>query len=116
MDADEFWQLERRFWLEGPSVYEAHLHEDAVMIFAEMGLLDRAQIIESLRDAPRWTGLDMRDRRILRPGGVLVLAYRAEARRGEDQPYRALCSSLYLPTNSGWKMLTHQQTPAPGQA
>ncbi|MFZ5675606.1 MAG: DUF4440 domain-containing protein [Pseudomonadota bacterium] len=113
MKPEELWQVERRFWLEGASVYEARLHGDALMIFPGVGILDRAQIIASLRDAPRWTALDMRERRMLQAGDILVLAYRAEARRGEDDPYRAFCSSSYISADSGWKMLFHQQTPAP---
>ena len=51
MDTPE-WQLEKRFWLEGAPVYETHLHENALMIFPEAGILDRAAVIESSRRHP----------------------------------------------------------------
>ncbi|MGB3897107.1 MAG: hypothetical protein WA973_00965 [Mesorhizobium sp.] len=68
MDTPE-WQLEKRFWLEGAPVYETHLHENALMIFPEAGILDRAAVIESLQVTPRWESVEMSEQRTIRGGG-----------------------------------------------
>lgn len=54
----------------------------------------------------------MEERVLGRSGdSVAVLAYRAEARRAEDGPYRAYCTSTYVRSGDGWKLVQHQQTP-----
>ncbi|MFC3205094.1 nuclear transport factor 2 family protein [Aquamicrobium soli] len=109
MDTPE-WQLEKRFWLEGAPVYETHLHENALMIFPEAGILDRAAVIESLQAAPRWESVEMSEQRTIRGGAFTVLAYASEARRRGDPPYRAFCCSSYIRTDGGWLMTSHQET------
>ncbi|MCT7664117.1 nuclear transport factor 2 family protein [Shinella kummerowiae] len=110
MDEDPIWELERRFWLEGICVYEAHLHKDARMIFPGMGILDRSAILDSLRDAPRWDHVDMCNRQLADAGNVVFLAYVAVARRGDSHPYKAFCGSTYIRKNPGALMIAHQQT------
>lgn len=110
MDVDPFWELERRFWLEGISVYEAHLHEDARMIFPGMGILDRPAILDSLRDAPRWDHVDMCNRQLANAGDFVFLAYAAIARRGDSQPYKAFCGSAYIRKHPDGLIISHQQT------
>ncbi len=108
---DELWQLEKRFWLDGVEVYEKLLAPGALMIFAGIGIMSRAAIIDSLRHAPRWTRLDITEPRTAETEAAIVLAYRAEARRGDEEPYRAHCSSTYIGGPQGWLLLAHQQTP-----
>ena len=110
MDVDEIWELECRFWLEGAQVYEAHLHEDAHMIFPAMGILDRTAILNGLREFPRWTHVDMCNRQAFGAGNTVCVAYIAIARRGEAQPYRCFCGSTYVRAGNGPIMVAHQQT------
>ena len=111
MPSDPVWTLERSFWLEGASFYDAHLHAGAVMIFPHMGILDRISIIESLAAASRWTEVEMEERHSAAADHTIVLTYLAVARRDTDPPYRAFCSSTYVRTGDDWMMLAHQQTP-----
>lgn len=106
----DIWLLERRFWLEGVSVYEHRLHEQALMIFPGTGIMDRTAIIDSLRGAPRWDEVIISDERLSVADNCLALAYAAEARRGDQQPYRVYCGSSYVQSADGWLMLSHQQT------
>jgi hypothetical protein len=110
MDVDQLWELERRFWLEGIPVYEAHLHEDARMIFPGTGILDRPAILDSVRGGPRWDHVDMCNRQLADAGDVVLLAYVAIARRGDSQPYRAFCGSAYIRKPPAARMISHQQT------
>lgn len=43
--------------------------------------------------------------------GCAVLAYRATARREGEEPYTALCMSVYEDRDIGWRIVAHQQTP-----
>jgi hypothetical protein len=58
----------------------------------------------------------MSDRMLSRIGDqAVVLAYRAEARRGDGDPYRAFCSSTYAKTPDDWRLAQHQHTPMDSQ-
>lgn len=113
MSTEELWDLERRFWLEGTAVYEAHLDPGCVMVFPGIGIMESAEIIPSLEGAPRWDDVEMTERVTAQAGGeVVVLAYRAAGVREGAGPYHAFCTSTYRRDGGGWKLLQHQQTPA----
>jgi hypothetical protein len=113
MDDQAAWALEERFWLEGVSLYEELLDPECLMVFPGMGVLRAARVLESLRSASRWTSVVMTERTLARPAETLmVLAYRAEGRRGDAAPYVAYCSSTYRQAGDAWSLVQHQQTPA----
>lgn len=116
MSETEIWELEHGFWLRGPEFYEAHLSADTLMIFPGMGILDRASILDSLHAVPRWTDVQMTDRRSVYAGGVAFLAYVAAARRHDETRYSAYCGSSYTRQNGNWRLLAHQQTPVLNEA
>ncbi len=109
---DEVWSIERRLWLEGGEAYESNMAPDCLMAFAGIGVLRGPAIVESLREAPRWRTVTMSEQVEARPNdGTMVIAYVAEASRGEGKPYRALCTSTYLLAGGRWTIAQHQQTP-----
>ncbi|WP_373353152.1 DUF4440 domain-containing protein [Pseudoroseicyclus sp. CXY001] len=109
---DELWDLERRLWLEGREAYVELLAEDALMTFPMPGgPLDRATVLDSVEGTTRWEAVAMDDQLMRSPAkSVTLLAYSAEARR-EGEGYAAGCSSLWQMTESGWRLIHHQQTP-----
>lgn len=109
---DDIWNLEKRFWLDGEPAYRKHMAESAVMLFPEpVGILVGEAILASLAEAPRWSSIDLHERKLVRAGdAMLVTAYRAEAKR-DAQSYRAICSSSYAIIDGAWKIVHHQQTP-----
>jgi len=114
MDDNDAWRIERRLWLEGSEPYREVLDEDCIMAFpAPVGLLrGRSVIIQSLHGIPRWEQLAVSEKIMGRIGETfIVLGYLAEARRGEDQPYAAYCTSTYHGAGAEWKLIQHQQTP-----
>ncbi len=114
MVEDAIWRQEENFWLAAPADAAAMLDPDCLMAFpGPPGLLVGADAIRpTLAQAPRWTRVTMTDRAIATPTEDLaVLAYRAEARRGEAPPWRALCTSTWRRTATGWRLVQHQQTP-----
>jgi hypothetical protein len=110
MGDELIWDLERSFWLEGITAYEANLHDEAVMVFPGLGILDRHAVIESIRYAERWRDVQMTGQRTITTGGMAVLAYAAEAERAGSARYRANCISTYVHQPEGWRMVSHQQT------
>lgn len=113
MTFEEHWDAEKRFWLDGPDFYKDRMAPAALMVFpAPVGLLEGKAIVDGLRQGPRWQSVDFSETAEAALGDTVVLAYRATGRRQGAEPYTALCSSTYVRTEGGWKLLSHQQTPA----
>ena len=107
-------ELEQRFWDGGADVYEEFLDDQALMVFpAPVGVLVRDETIASIEAAQRWTEARFDDVRLLPlTDDVVVLTYRASARREEDTTeYRAVASSVYVLRADGWRLAVHQQSP-----
>lgn len=107
--------LEERFWLEGTAdFYREHLAGDAAMVFPEpFGIFDEEAILASVGDAPAWAAVRIEDATVVRlRDTAAVVAYRAEARRGDAAPYSTYAASVYVRQDDGsWKLAFHQQTP-----
>jgi hypothetical protein len=111
MTDDDAWALEERFWLEGSTVYGAHLDPECLMAFPGIGVLRSADIIAGMKGAPRWESVNMTDRHVGRPGtNLLVLGYTGEGHRSGAEPYRFFCTSTYRFDAGAWKLFQHQQT------
>jgi hypothetical protein len=109
MTDQEIWKLEERFWLEGSTVYDAHLDSACVMAFPGIGVMTGSEV--NLKDAPRWASVHMTGRVVARASSsVIVLGYKAEGRRTGAQPYVVFCTSTYRTDGSTWKLVQHQQT------
>jgi hypothetical protein len=111
MDEGAIWALEERFWLEGSSVYDVLLDPACLMAFPGMGVMRAADVLDSLKQAPRWASVAMTGRSLGRAGEhVLVLGYTAEGRRDGAAPYRCFCTSTYRADGERWRLVQHQQT------
>ena len=77
-------------------------------------MLTGEQATEAVEKTPRWSSVDLQDLRISRPEeGMIVVAYKADARRGEER-YQAFCSSTYRRlAPEQWQVVQHQQTLPP---
>lgn len=114
VDETAAWAEEERWWKGGADAMAAALDSDAVMVFAPpVGILTGLSILDTLEGAPRWTEVEMTERVALRPtADIVVLAYRAEGRRGEAEPYVAYCTTTYRSDGERWRLVQHQQTAA----
>lgn len=109
---EEIVELERALWLEGAERFRACMAEGCVMVFPEpVGILRGDDILAGLEGVPRWSDLALAGLVATTAGDTAILAYRAEARRGDGPPYRALCSSTWIRRAGAWRILAHQQTP-----
>lgn len=112
MDYEKLWEMERSFWLDGPDFYESSMASDARMVFPmPVGILAGGEIVEGLRQGPRWKSVDFDDKTATHSGETVVLAYKATGKRDGDEPYAALCGSTYVREVGEWRLLAHQQTP-----
>ncbi len=113
MNEASLWSFEERLWLEGADAFEDLLHPECVMAFPGVGLMFGQAILDSIRDAPRWSRVEMDLRQVGRAGpDAVVLGYRAAGFRDRSDPYRCYCTSTYRRDAQGWRIIQHQQTPA----
>lgn len=113
MDLEGFLDVEERFWKGDASYYRGRLTEDALMVFGgPVGTLTRERTVETIAAAPRWIEVRMSEPRLIRLSeDAVLLTYRAAARReGDDEPYHAHASSVYVRRNGDWRLAFHQQT------
>jgi hypothetical protein len=113
MTDDEAWTEEQHFWTGGEEHYRKMLDDDCVMVFpGPAGIIAGKNIVGSLKNAPRWSAVKMTNKLVRRSSpDVLVLAYKAEAKREDADVYRAYCSSTYACETGRWRLIQHQQTP-----
>jgi uncharacterized protein (TIGR02246 family) len=114
----EIEQVERRGWdalssADGAAFYEDLMADDGVMVFPGM-VLDKAATVRAIADAPPWQSFELADLRVIEatPDSGIV-SYDATARRGGEDEYRALMSTVYARREGRWRLLLHQQTPVP---
>ena len=112
MAHDELWKMEKSFWLDGPEFYGHAMAPDARMVFPDpVGILAGEEIVEGLKQAPRWAEVRFDEREATGMGDTVVLAYRATGKREGEAAYVALCMSTYVKGGEGWRLLAHQQSP-----
>jgi hypothetical protein len=106
------WALEKDFWIGGTDVYRRHLADEALMVFPGM-VLTKPQTVDAIANGPRWESVSFADQRLVRLTlDTVALIYRASgSRAGQEPPYSALVSSVYVMREDEWKLALHQQTP-----
>lgn len=112
MEDERVREYERELWIGGSDVYRQRIAEDCQMVVpAEPFVLTGAEAIRSVENTPRWEQVELSDFRVSRPQeGLIVIAYKAEASRGE-QSYAAYCTStLKRRAHEDWQVIQHQQT------
>ena len=113
---DELMKIERRLWTNDPEFYEASYLPEAVLIFPEVGRIDRTVAVEAIRGENRrgrhWAEVAFDDVATLPLGDdTVLLTYFATARwNDEANPGRAVCATLYINLDGRWRVAFHQQT------
>ncbi|MBS8225550.1 DUF4440 domain-containing protein [Vannielia litorea] len=113
MTEADFWQMEEHSWTGGADYARTVTRDDAVFVFPyPVGIQSAEASMKGLEAGDRWRSVTFHDRSFTRQGPVAVLAYKAEAERGTEPGYTALCASTYVDDGEGWRLISHQQTPA----
>jgi hypothetical protein len=114
MDDERVKSFERDLWIGGEDVYRERIAEDCLMVVpAKPFLLAGSEAVAAVSDTPRWSDVEFSEFRISRPQeGIIVIAYKADAQRGEET-YQAYCTSTYQRLgHDQWQVVQHQQTVA----
>lgn len=98
----------------GGEFYGELLTDDALMVLVNGLVLDRQQVIDSLRNAPAWDSYTLSDARLIPLGrDAAALVYRADARRANSEEFSALMTSVYRLTEGRPRLALYQQTSRP---
>jgi hypothetical protein len=113
--SDELLAIERRLWSGGEDDYRAAVDDRCALAFPSFAAVaTRDDVSNSVATGPRWRDLTIELVGVLRPTDeIAFVTYKASARRGEHERYRALVGSGYVRRADGWKLAFHQQTPLP---
>lgn len=116
----DLFQSERSLWANDPEFYRHALHDDALLVFQETGVITRDHAVAAIREENRenryWAEVTFSDQRVLSPtADTRVLIYQAAARWNDERdPVTVLCGSVYTLQSGEWKLVFHQQTPVAG--
>jgi hypothetical protein len=114
MEDDRVWSFERSLWDADPQHYAESIdNENILMVLPQPPFVYQGEdAVKAVQQTPRWSEVDMDQQRITRPQeGLIVVAYRVQAKQG-DEAYEAHCTSTYRRLgHDDWKVVQHQQTP-----
>ena len=114
MDDARIWQFEESLWTGDPAHYAESIDEQALLVVPTPPfILQGADAAEAMAQTPRWESVELSERQVMRPQeGLIVIAYKAVAKRGDTDGYEAHCTSTYRRLgHEEWTVVQHQQTP-----
>ncbi len=115
MNDERIWNYERSLWTADSDEYRHKISPDAIMVVpAEPYVMAGDNAADAMAKTPRWDTVAFSEKKVARPegptGGLIVIAYKAEAKRG-DTAYAAYCTSTLLREGDhDWVVVQHQQT------
>ncbi len=113
MDDDRVWAFEESLWVADAEHYRNSIDDACLMVVPTPPfVLNGEQAIEAVIHTPRWSRVNLTDRKVSRPQeGMIVVAYKCEAEK-EGERYEAHCTSTYRRiAHEEWRVVQHQQTP-----
>ena len=113
MDDQRIWSFEQSLWTEGRENYQEKVDEQVLMVLPQPPFVYAGQqAIDAVSNTPVWNEVDFSEQQVMRPQeGLIVIAYRARASRGEES-YEAHCTTtLRWLAHEVWRVVQHQQTP-----
>ncbi len=118
MNDERIWNFEKSLWTADQDEYRHKISDDGIMVVpADPFVLQGRAAADAMAETPRWESVEFSEKKVSRPdgpeGGLIVIAYKADARRG-DMTYCAYCTSTLLRDGEqDWVVVQHQQTPGP---
>lgn len=114
MEDQRVWAFEEGLWTGDAAHYRESIDGSCVTVLPKPPhVMSAEQAIEAVSATPRWSSVEMSERCVMRPQeGLIVVAYKAHARRQGAAEYHAYCTSTYRRVaHELWKVVQHQQTP-----
>jgi len=112
MEDARIWEFEASLWTGDAQHYRELIDAECLMVLpAEPFVFTGEDAIAAVQDTPRWEGVTFSQQQVARPQeGLIVIAYKAEARRG-DEGYAAYCTTtMRRLAHDEWSVVQHQQT------
>jgi hypothetical protein len=116
MEDERVWAFEESLWTADALHYQDSIDQQVLMALPTPPfILGGPEAIEAVTHTPRWSDVELTERRVSRPQeGLIVVAYHAHAAK-EGETYRAWCTSTYRRlSHEEWRVVQHQQTPVLG--
>jgi hypothetical protein len=113
MDDERVWDFERSLWTGDAQHYRELIDAESLMVIPTPPfVLQGDAAVDAVSDTPRWNSVDINDGRIVRPQeGMIVIAYRAFARKENGESYEAYCTSTYRRlSHEEWRVVQHHQS------
>ncbi len=116
MNDERIWKFEKSLWTADKGEYRHKIARDGVMVVPNAPFVMAGhEAADAMAKTPRWDEVAFSETKVARPdgpeGGLIVIAYKAEAKRGEES-YSAYCTSTLLREGEeDWVVVQHQQTP-----
>jgi hypothetical protein len=117
---DTLLELEEYGWQAMSSTGDADfleqwLADDALMVVPGM-IIDRITFLTALASEPPWQSHQIENPQIRKfAEDCAAVLYQVTAQRESQAPYIALMTSVYALRGGDWKLIYHQQTPAPAE-
>lgn len=114
MDDDRVWAFEESLWTADAEHYRESIDAECLMVLPTPPfVLSGDEAVKAVQDTPRWSKVELGDRRVARPQeGLIVVAYQVRAEKDGTDGYQAHCTSTYRRLeHEVWKVVQHQQTP-----
>ena len=116
MNDERIWNFEKSLWTAGSDEYRHKIARDGILVVPnDPFILAGHKAADAMANTPQWDNVIFSETKVVRPdgpqGGLIVIAYKAKATRG-DESYEAWCTSTLLRKgNDDWVVVQHQQTP-----
>jgi hypothetical protein len=113
--------IERKLWTNDAAYYEHTLTDDALLVFAETGVISRETAVAAIRtenaEGRRWAEVHFYDVRNVQLSDHVALMNYKVAARWEHQADLAwsLATSIYVRSEGRWRLTFHQQTAVPAR-
>jgi hypothetical protein len=114
LEDETVWKYEESLWTGDAQHYRESIDPACLMVLpAKPFIMSGEEAVKAVADTPRWSEVTLSDRRLTRQeDSVIVVAYKAVAKRETGNPYEAHCTTTYRKvTGDQWRVIQHQQTP-----
>jgi ketosteroid isomerase-like protein len=113
MDDARLWSFEESLWIGDAERYRELIDPDCLMVVPAPPFVAGEEAVAAVSHTPRWSKVALSDKRVSRPqGGLIVIAYKAEAEKEDGETYVAHCTStIRRLEHEVWRVVQHQQTP-----
>lgn len=111
MDDKRVWAFEESLWRASDEHYHNRVDDACVMALSHKPYVFAGEAaIEAVSHTPDWDSVEFSDQNVSRPEeGLIVIAYRVIARKGETS-FHAACSSTYRRRgHDDWTVVQHAQ-------